>query len=255
MRPFIGVIVAAVAVTAGIAAQTDGVPIVEVATLDAGTLKGEPARLAWSVDGSSLYLQSADRDRFGKVKSTTHFLISISARTVKRIDQEPDWASSYWNWKSGHSSPASPTSMIDVETKREAVRAVSAPTGGDLARGGGDSGATGSAMGDAASAAYQTQTSTIYVLSWKGNTIGEWKNEPVVPGVNFGWAPAPRVALAISPRAGGPIVIVDQEGRKEMSGSKAATLPAWSQDGTKIAWLERVDKKHVTLVIGDAPKK
>src|SRR5512141_2744037 len=111
-------------------------PLVVVATTDTGALKGEPAMLAWSPDGSQLYLQGADSDHFGRVKSTTSFLVSLKDRSVKKTDNQPEWASAYWSWKSGHNSPASRSALIDVETRQESVRATSAPTGGSLARGG-----------------------------------------------------------------------------------------------------------------------
>lgn len=108
-------------------------------------------------------------------------------------------------------------------------------------------------MSDIASVANQTQTLGIYALKLNDVTVGEWVNEPVVTGVNFGWAPAPNHLLAFAKRDGtGPLTLVDDQGHKdEVSNTKGATLPAFSDDGTKLAWLVRKDKKHFELTIGD----
>jgi hypothetical protein len=39
--------------------------------------------------------------------------------------------------------------------------------------------------------------------------------------------------------------------RQELAGAKAAILPAWSNDGTKLAWLERKDRKKFDLKIAE----
>ncbi len=92
----------------------------------------------------------------------------------------------------------------------------------------------------------------VYTLKIKGETIGAWEGEPVMPGVNFSWAPSPLRLLVFAKREGGPLVVVDESGRKqELKGAKAALLPAWSSDGTRVAWLERKDKKRLELTIAD----
>jgi len=68
--------------------------------------------------------------------------------------------------------------------------------------------------------------------------------------VNFGWAPAPLGLLAFAKREGGPLIVLDASGgRQELAGTKAAVLPAWSDDGKRIAWLERKDRKKYQLMI------
>ena len=69
---------------------------------------------------------------------------------------------------------------------------------------------------------------------------------------HFGWAPAPLSLLAFARRDGGPLVVLDASGGKqELAGTKAAVLPAWSDDGKRIAWLERKDRKKYQLMIAD----
>jgi Tol biopolymer transport system component len=53
-------------------------------------------------------------------------------------------------------------------------------------------------------------------------------------------------------RDGGPLVLLDAAGRKQqLAGAKSAFVPAWSNDGQKIAWLERKDKRKYDLMIAE----
>jgi hypothetical protein len=221
-----------------------------VADVDLGKLKGDLVRLAWSDDGSQFYVQTMERDRSGNIKALHHYLLSSSGS--KSVDQEPPWASKYWMWKSAQASPAAPSFKIEVSERTETKRSVSAPTGGVLARGGTADPGAGTTLGDVAAAADTTQTMRIFALKVKGETIGEWANEAVVPGVNYTWAPAPLQMLVFSKRDGGPLMIIDPAGqRQELSGAQAATLPAWSPDGKRLAWLERKDKRKYQLVVAE----
>jgi len=227
-------------------------PVVE---LDSGKLKGEVAQLAWSPDASEFYVQSVDRDRAGHVTGVRHFVVSISTKAIKSVDQQPAWASAYWTWKSAQAAPGQPSFKIDVTQREETVRATSSPTGGALAKGGAADPTQGSTAEDVANAAYNTQHLLVSDLSVKGDVIGTWVNEPVIPGVSFGWAPQALHALAFTKRDkkdGGPIFVLDATGQKqELAGARNALLPAWSDDGKRLAWLERKDRKHFELMIAD----
>jgi hypothetical protein len=225
-----------------------------VADVDLGKLKGQPSALAWSPDAKELYLQTAERNRSGAVTSTKHYVASITSKSIKGVGDQPAWAAKYWSWKSGQTSPASPLFRIGVETRTETVTATAAV--GNMAKGGGG-GADGLAIPgtsaeEVGNITSQQQKVTIYALKVKGVTLGEWRNEAVVPGLNFGWAPAPHHLIAYTKRDGGPLVILDEQGRKqELAGPKEAVLPAWSDDGKKLAWLERKDRRTYDLTIAD----
>jgi hypothetical protein len=179
-------------------------------------------------------------------------VVPIDTKAVKGVDVEPPWVTSYWAWKSGQASPASPAFKIDVASRQETVRATAAPTGGVLARGGTDNPLQGTTAEDVFMATNQSQQVHTYTLTLKGETIGNWVNEAVIPGVNFGWAPAPLRLLVFARREGGPLVVLDESGNKqELTGAKAAILPAWAGDGRRIAWLERKDKKKFQLMLAD----
>jgi len=224
-----------------------------VAEIDLGKMKGDLARLAWSADGSEFYVQTVERDGRGNIKSVKHYVVSATSRSVKGVDQEPAWASKYWAWKSAQASPGASAFKIVVDGPRqETVRATAAPVGGALAKGGGADPLAGTTVADAASVADQSQQKTIYTLKLNGESIGDWVNEAVTPGTNFSWAPAPMSLLVFAKRDGGPLVLLDPSGRKrELAGAKSAFLPAWSDDGGKIAWLERKDRKKYDLMVAE----
>ncbi len=225
-------------------------PPQSVVDIDTGKIKGEPLRLSWSPDRAELFLMSAERAKDGSVKPSKMFLIAVAKKSIKGIDQEPEWASKYWTWKSGQASPAAPAFRISVAQDQRTVRAVAAPTGGALARGGSADPLGGTTITDAASAANTSQVEQVFTLKVKNEIIGEWINQPVVPGTNFSWAPAPRRLLIYARPEGGPLMALDDAGgRVELSGARNAILPAVSDDGTSIAWLEKLDKKHYELVI------
>ena len=132
-----------------------------VTEVDAGKLKGDLVRLAWSPDGRQFYLQTIERDSHGNVKQARHYVVSTASRDVKSAEGEPDWASQYWTWKSAQASPAVATFKIDVSSRQETVRSTAAPTGGALAKGGAADPAAGSTLQDVASAADTAQVQNI----------------------------------------------------------------------------------------------
>jgi hypothetical protein len=229
--------------------------IVEV---DTGKLKGDPAMLAWSPDRSELYLQFAERDRRGAVTSSRHFVVPIASKSLKKVDQPPAWALAYWTWKSGQASPGAPAFKIVADEREETRRATAAV--GDLAKGGGGAsdglGISGTTAEEAANIANQSQLAHIWRLKVRGETLGEWVNEPVVPGINYGWAPAPGRLIVFARRDGGPLVVLDEQGRKqELEATKNALLPAWSNDGSQLAWLAKKDRKKYDLMIAAVAAK
>jgi hypothetical protein len=226
-----------------------------IVELDAGKLKGDVSQLAWSADGSEFYVQTVEHDRSGRVTGAHHYVVSAATRTVKGVDQQPAWAAKYWTWKAAQAAPGAPAFKIDVNSREEVVKATASPTGGALAKGGTADPAQGTTYEDVANAANQTQRLLIYELKVKGDVIGTWVNEPVMPGYSFSWAPQPLGLLAYTKRDrkdGGPIVVLDAAGQKqELAGTRNAVLPAWSDDGKRIAWLERKERKKFELMAAD----
>jgi dipeptidyl aminopeptidase/acylaminoacyl peptidase len=227
-----------------------------VASLDMGRLKGEPSRLAWAPDGSELYIQTRE-GAFGQADAKLHHYIFSAAKGSKRdVDAEPEWASAYWTAKSAQASPDDPGLKIAVKTETRQQRTTSMPMGGDMARGGSAPAEAGTTSGDALAAAYASQRATVHMMQLKGATVGEFVNSVIVPGLTFGWAPKGTKAIAFTEPKDGRVVVMGAEGAtREVEGTEDAVLPAWSQDGARLAWLQQDGRrKYVLRVAGVTPQ-
>jgi hypothetical protein len=247
-----------------LAISHEGVPSVDASKLtlsapativeiDTGKLKGDPVRLSWSTDGKQMYLQTAEKDRSGAVKSIHHYLLALDGQPPQAVDEEPVWSARYWAWKSGQSAPGLMSFKIDIDQQRQRRSATAAPMGGDMAKGGVDAGTGaggGTSPGDVMSAAAGAQMVNVYTLKLKGQVIGEFVNAPAVPGLTFGWAPIGSGLIAYA-NPDGRIVIMDDQGHKQQIASKGALLPAWTVNGTRLAYLEKSGKNKATLKIVD----
>lgn len=220
----------------------------QVAVLDMSKLKGEAVRLAWSPDGTQLYVQTSERTAAKPAGPSHHYLFSTANGAKQDVQAEPEWASAYWSGKSGQTPADDPSLKIDLTTEERQERTTASPMGGDLARGGVEAD-TRSSGGDAGIAGYREPV-TVHMMVLKGKTIGEFVNAAIVPGLTFGWGPPGSRAIAYTAVKSGRVVLMDAEGAvREVAGSKDAILPAWSPDGTRLAWLEKDGRKKFVLKI------
>lgn len=228
-------------------ALTVGAPAT-VAVVDTGKIKGEPWRLAWSPDGSQLLLTAMKRGR-GDSMDLTHHLIDLASGRVTKVDAEPEWSSPYWAWKADRAAPDNPAFAIELDEQRKNETATARPMGGALARGGATSGPGGAGLDDVAG--QMSSNVLIITLLLKGAVLGQWKGEPFVPGLTFGWAPAGLDAIAFAD-PDGRLTLMDEEGRKQrVEGTKDVRLPAWSMDGRRIAWAEKQGRKGFRIQIAE----
>lgn len=232
-------------------------PSTSLLEIDVDKMKGQPSKLAWSPDGKELYLELLEGP-FGKGGRTRHFVVNVADGKLKGVDTAPAWAASSWNKKSGQASPDDPAFKIDVETSQRTERTTSAPMAGDLARGGpptgGDvgGGAGGTSSGEAIAAAASMQVVTVHAMKLAGETIGEFVNSVIVPGLTFGWGPDGSKLIVFAKPKGGDLVIMDSAKKKqEIDDIEDALLPAFSEDGTKLAWLKKDGRKTFSLVIAN----
>jgi len=211
---------------------------------------GEPVRLAWSPDGRSLYLRLSQRDRWGNERAW-HFEIGLADGRLRPLDREPAWAPRYWVSKSALSVPGAADFGISIETRVERKTATGSGAGGSLAQNSGDPYGPGSELGPQGQAimqsALQSQNVTTTTLRLKGQLLAEFVNTPAVPGLTFGWAPEGRAVIAYS-SSKRRLVLMDSAGRRrDVGGTKDVVLPAWSDDGARLAWVER--GRQGTLVV------
>lgn len=229
-----------------------------IVEFDSGKLKGDLSRLAWSPDARQLYLQTIERDRDGNVKSMHHYVLALDGKPPKGVDVEPPWSTAYWSWKSAQAAPGLPAFKIDVEQQQKRITSTSSPMGGDLAKGGveGGAGAAGPGMttGDAMAAANQSQMVSVWTYKLKGEVIGEFVNAAAVHGLTFGWAPAGTGLIAFVNKDGRVVIMDDQGHKQEVASSKSALLPAWTDDGKRLAYLEKTGKNKAALKIVDVTR-
>jgi hypothetical protein len=225
-----------------------------LAELDMDVLRGQPFRLAWSPDGSQLYLQTlegtwADANTGRANVALRHYLFATSGGPpTADLQEAPDWFVGYWATKAGRHAPDAPALMIDLKEDREKKTTTAVPMGGDLAKGG--TGGGSSSAGDAGAAAYNTQWVPVYTMVYKGEKIGEFVNSVIVPGLTYGWGPRGTNILAFAAAGSGKVTIIDAQGEKRViGGSKGAILPAWSQDGTRLAWLQKDGRRMYQLYV------
>jgi dipeptidyl aminopeptidase/acylaminoacyl peptidase len=223
-----------------------------VTRLDMGQLKGEPSRLVWSADGAQFYVQTIEGG-FGRPEATLHhYLFDAATGQKSDLTAEPDWAASTWAVKSHRDAPDVPGHQIALESAPKQVRTTSVPRGGDLARGGLSAG-QGTTSDDAVMAANNQMNVMIHTMKLKGETIGEFETV-IVPGLTFAWAPAGAQAIAFANKDGKLFVMNAEKKKQEIKNTKDAVLPAWSADGSRLAWLRKDGRRHYELLTVDVKR-
>jgi hypothetical protein len=218
-------------------------PPTAVAELDLGKLKGDLRRVSWSADGSELYIQTAEGAP--PSEKVHHYLVARIGGPVTPAESQPEWAERYWALKSDRSAPGNPSLMIDVDRKLESMKygtgSAGAIEGGDRAGGG-----TVMSANNVERAALREQQ-TVVRLTLLGETVGEFVNERPVPGRTFSWGPRGTGIIAYTDREG-HLKLLDQNQHKlTVAGVKDALLPAWSSDGTRIAYVQKSARRKYTL--------
>jgi hypothetical protein len=227
---------------------------VRIAEIDTGKLKGEPTELAWSPDTAKLFLQTSERDARGMAVKPRNFVMSAAAGKPEPVPAKPDWESEYWAWKSGQYAPDSKTWGIDIKEDERSQSATAAPMGGSLAKGGSSASLSGTSVEDATMQASQTQRTHVITLKLKGETVGEFVNQAFLPGYTFSWSPQPLGMIAYV-NSSGRLALMDQQSQKqEIDSTKNVLLPAWSADGSKIAFLEHSGKNRYELFVAAVHK-
>jgi hypothetical protein len=213
------------------------------AEIDTDALKGRPAQLAWSDDRSELYLEVVEGNSQATLKFR-HYIVRKGA-PPKAVDARPKWVEAYWKWKSARSFFGDPRLTIQIDTQHhilgnlngiaanKTVYLTDSPNG---------------VSGQALLMAEQTGgTQVVSLLRLHGQVIGEFDNEMIVPGYTFSWSPE-HLRLIAYRSASGRLAIMNDDGRTETcAATRDVLLPAWSDDGAAIAYLERLNRKKLAL--------
>lgn len=214
--------------------------------IDAGAVRGIPTRLAWSPDGKYLYLRLSTFDRWSN-ETVRHILIDVKTAEPRQIGDEPGWIGRYWNFKAGLVSPAVPTWKITIDAREDQVRTTNVPREGNIGQFTSDPGA---GLEETIRRAAQSQQKTLfedYRLS--GHTISSSINDHVAAGRTYGWAPAPRPFMAYVTEKG-RLAVMDASGKTmEVKGTKDVRVPAWSEDGLRVAFVEQSSRDTCTIRI------
>ena len=152
-----------------------------------------------------------------------------------------------WKWKSAKSLGGDPQLTIAVDTTRELFENMNGTSANkDAYLTDSPIGVTGQAL---MLAKQPGQTITVNRMRLKGQIIGEFVDELIVPGYTFTWSPEDMRKIAFRARSG-RMTIMDDEGRTTVVADTAdVLLPAWSDDGAAIAYFERSKRRFSVRVV------
>jgi hypothetical protein len=217
-----------------------------IVELDLGKLKGELRQIGWAPEGTRLYIQTAE----GNPQSPKlhHYWVAIEGGAIAGVDAQPDWAQGYWAFKSDRSAPGIGSLMIDLEQKLETLKAGTGPAGALDREAAGTLGGNTGNIESVAKGNDQNQKQNVMRLTLLGETISEFVNERPIPGLMFGWGPEKSGAIAYTDRDGRLLLLDQQKHKRTVAGAKDALLPAWTMDGTRLAWVQKSGRRKYTLV-------
>ena len=208
-----------------------------VCELDMNQLMGEMRRLSWSPDGRNIHVQTAD----GTIKHD--YIVAVLDGVVSKAFGEPEWASAYWMMKVDLAAPGLPELRIDVQQVNRRTR----PTP-----------FTGNAVGGGYTPDTKAPVDAIeseVTLRVQGLEIGNWINDVPFAGETYGWGPQGSAAVLYVER-GERVTMMDREKRRKVvATAKGASMPAWSSDGARLAFVQKTGRKKyrlMTVVVGRA---
>jgi len=217
-----------------------------VAELDLGSLKGDLRQIGWSPDQSQLYVQTAE----GRAPSPAihHYLVAVTGGAITSSADAPAWAQDYWSYKSDRFAPGIGSLFIDVTQSLETMKYGTGSAGLIEREDRSGNTSVGSANVDRAAVSDKLHVVRLVLL---GQAVSEFVNEPPVPGLMFGWGPAGTATIAFTDRDGRLFLFDRNQHKAAVSGAKNAILPAWSTDGSRLAWVQKGARKKYSLVVAD----
>jgi hypothetical protein len=226
-----------------VAAQTAASPSLDVSSLtvssptlvcelDMNQLKGEPRRLSMSPDGRNIHVQTAE------IGVAQHdYIVTMPDGVVSLAFGEPEWAAAYWAMKSDMAAPGIPSLRLEVQQDNRRTRPT--PFTGGTANGGAYTPDVRNPVD-----AFESEV-TLRLL---GVQLGNWINSAPMAGETFGWGPAGSGAIVFI-GSGERLTLMDQQARRKVVATiKGASMPAWSSDGTRLAFLQKAGRKRYRLM-------
>jgi WD40 repeat protein len=203
-----------------------------VCVLDPSVVKGDVRRLSWSTDNRALHLQTLDR------AVVRDFIVTLPDGVVSLAFGEPEWAASYWAAKADLSAPGEPRLRIEVIEDHQRTKPV--PFTGGFTAGG----------AQAVDQRNPVDTFAIEVkLKLLGQEVGYFLNDVAFGGITFGWGPRGSGAIAFVDEKG-RVVLFDRDRHKQViAGTRDALLPAWSPDGSTLAFLLKDARRAYRLMV------
>ena len=209
--------------------------------------RGVASRIAWSPDGAWLYVRMSTFDRWSN-ESVRHLLVETQGKRVQDLGDEPAWLPRYWNTKSGLASPTVASWRVKIDTREDHVRTTNVPREGNIGQHGDPGAGLDETVRKAANSSQRTQFED-YVLN--GRVIASAVNDHVSPGRTFAWAPPP-VALIAFVDAKGKLQLMNPAGTiREVKGAKKPSLPAWSEDGRRLAFVQSSAMSNCVVKVVD----
>jgi hypothetical protein len=226
-----------------LAAQTAASPSLDVSSLtvssptlvcelDMSQLRGEVRRLSLSPDGRNIHVQTAE------IGVAQHdYIVTIPDGVVSLAFGEPEWAAAYWTMKSDMAAPGIPSLRLEVQQDNRRTRPT--PFTGGTANGGAYTPDVRNPVD-----AFESEV-TLRLL---GVQLGNWINGAPMAGETYGWGPAGSGAIVFV-GSGERLTLMDQQARRKIVASiKGVSMPAWSSDGTRLAFLQKAGKKRYRLM-------
>jgi hypothetical protein len=214
-----------------------------IRNLDSKDVRGTPTRLAWSPDGAWLYVRVSTFDRWSN-ETVRHVLIEAQGKRIEPLPDEPGWLARYWNLKSSLTSPAVATWRIKIDAREEQVRTTNVPREGNIGQHGDPAAGLDETVRKAAQSSQKTLFETFLL---NGHVIGSAINGHVSAGRTFAWAPEP-LALVAFVTENGRLAVMNAAGHtREVRGAKKPLLPAWSENGQQLAWIQQTSSGAYTI--------
>lgn len=209
--------------------------------------RGVATRMAWSADGAWIYVRMSTFDRWSN-ETVRHLLVETRGQRIQDLGDEPAWLPRYWNTKSALASPTMASWRIKIDTREDQVRTTNVPREGNIGQNGDPAAGLDETVRKAANSSQKTLFED-YVLN--GRVIASAINDHVTPGRTFAWAPPPLALVAfVDPK--GKLLLMNQRGvTREVKGAKKPSLPAWSEDGRRLAFVQATTLSNCVVKIVD----